>query len=103
LSSGIEPVGVILTPSRWKLRKAVKTVQQTLNELKVEMHPDKTFVGRVAQGLAFLSCQMKIGGAAWSSPADSESIGRTYHPALRAGCILAMHWRLRSTLDGVVG
>ena len=27
---------------------------QTLNELKVEKHPDKTFIGRIAKGLDFL-------------------------------------------------
>ena len=32
---------VILAPSRWKLRRAIRTVQQTLDELKVETHPDR--------------------------------------------------------------
>ena len=27
---------------------------QTLNELKVEKHPDKTFIGRIAKGFDFL-------------------------------------------------
>ena len=33
-------------------KKAVQIVNQTLNELKVEMHPDKTFIGQelVAMG-----------------------------------------------------
>lgn len=34
---------VIAAPSRWKLRKAVCIVNQVLNQLKVEKHPDKTF------------------------------------------------------------
>ena len=29
-------------------------VNQTLNELKVEKHPDKTFIGRIAKGFDFL-------------------------------------------------
>ncbi len=33
---------VILAPTRWKLRKAVQIVNRTLNELRVEKHPDKT-------------------------------------------------------------
>ena len=31
-------------------KKAVQIVNQTLNELKVEKHPDKTFIGRIAKG-----------------------------------------------------
>ena len=34
---------IVLSPNRWKLKKAIQIVNQTLNELKVEKHPDKTF------------------------------------------------------------
>ena len=39
--------GVILAPTRWKLRRAIKAVNETLAALKVEQHPDKTFIGRI--------------------------------------------------------
>jgi hypothetical protein len=42
---------VILAPSRWKLRAAIRLVNETLAELKVEQHPDKTFIGRVSRGV----------------------------------------------------
>ncbi len=45
---------VVLAPSRWKLRKAIATVNQTLAELQVEQHPDKTFIGSVSRGFDFL-------------------------------------------------
>jgi len=45
---------VILAPTRWKLRKAVAIVNQTLGQLKVEKHPDKTFIGRIERGFDFL-------------------------------------------------
>jgi len=45
---------IVLSPNRWKLKKAIQIVNQTLNELKVEKHPDKTFIGRVAKGFDFL-------------------------------------------------
>ena len=45
---------IVLSPNRWKLKKAVQIVNQTLNELKVEKHPDKTFIGRIAKGFDFL-------------------------------------------------
>jgi hypothetical protein len=45
---------VVLAPTRWKLRAAVRAVNEMLRELKVEQHPDKTFIGRIAKGFNFL-------------------------------------------------
>jgi RNA-directed DNA polymerase len=45
---------VILAPTRWKLRAAIRLVNQTLAELRVEQHPDKTFIGRISRGFDFL-------------------------------------------------
>ena len=52
---------VILAPTRWKLRKAIKATNQVMSELRVIKHPDKTFIGRVARGFDFLGY--------WFSPA----------------------------------
>jgi RNA-directed DNA polymerase len=41
-------------PTRWKLRAAIRVVNETLAELKVEQHPDKTFIGRISRGFDFL-------------------------------------------------
>lgn len=38
---------LILSPTRWKLRRAVRTLQQIFSRLKIRTHPDKTFVGRI--------------------------------------------------------
>lgn len=45
---------VILAPTRWSLRKAVRIVNETLDELRVQQHPDKTFIGKTSRGLSFL-------------------------------------------------
>ena len=45
---------VILAPTRWKLRAAIRLVNETLAELKLQQHPDKTFIGRVSRGFDFL-------------------------------------------------
>ena len=45
---------IVLSRNRWKLKKAIQIVNQTLNELKVKKHPDKTFIGRIAKGFDFL-------------------------------------------------
>ena len=38
---------IVIAPTRWKLRSAVRIVNETLNMLNDEQHPDKTFIGRV--------------------------------------------------------
>jgi hypothetical protein len=45
---------LILTPTRWKLKKAIRVLNQTFNELRLEQHPDKTLIGRVERGFDFL-------------------------------------------------
>jgi RNA-directed DNA polymerase len=59
--SGTEPYYVrymddilVLTKTRWQLRRAVRTLNQTFDELKVSQHPDKTFIGRIERGFDFL-------------------------------------------------
>ena len=53
---------VILSPTRWKLRKAVRIVNQTLTELKVRQHPEKTFIGRINRGFDFLGYAISRNG-----------------------------------------
>ncbi len=45
---------LILTKTRWKCRRAVKQHNQALNQLRLEKHPDKTFIGKVEKGFDFL-------------------------------------------------
>ncbi len=45
---------VVVAPTRWKLRRAVKKVNQVLASLNLEKHPDKTFIGRAVRGFTFL-------------------------------------------------
>src|SRR5438552_2164984 len=45
---------LVLAPTRWKLRQAVKVVNQVLTSLRLAKHPDKTFIGRIARGFDFL-------------------------------------------------
>ncbi|MGR3317917.1 MAG: reverse transcriptase domain-containing protein [Candidatus Anammoxibacter sp.] len=50
---------VVIAPTRWKLRKAIAIVNKTLDLLRVEQAPDKTFIGRVDHGFDFLGYSMK--------------------------------------------
>lgn len=45
---------MILAPTRWKLKKAIRVLDQTFNELRLEQHPDKTLIGRNERGFDFL-------------------------------------------------
>jgi RNA-directed DNA polymerase len=38
---------IVLSPSRWKLRKAIRIVNQHFEKLKLKQHPDKTDIGRI--------------------------------------------------------
>jgi len=44
---------LVLAPTRWKLRHAVKVVNQGLASLRLEKHPEKTLIGRIESGFAF--------------------------------------------------
>jgi RNA-directed DNA polymerase len=57
---------IVLAPTRWKLRQAIKTVNQTLNELKLGKHPDKTFIGRIERGFDFLGYRFSPRGLSLS-------------------------------------
>jgi RNA-directed DNA polymerase len=45
---------IVLAKTRWHLRKAVKTVNQHFNLLKVAQAPDKTFIAKISRGWDFL-------------------------------------------------
>jgi RNA-directed DNA polymerase len=45
---------LVLTDSRWRLRRAVRQVNQILDRLGLEKAPAKTFIGRVERGFDFL-------------------------------------------------
>jgi hypothetical protein len=48
---------VILCPTKWKMRRAVKVMHQTLHSLGLHVHPDKTFIEKVVRGSDFLGAQ----------------------------------------------
>ena len=50
---------VVFTNSRRQLRLAVKRAYRVLSSLKLKMHPDKTFIGKLAKGIDFLGYRIK--------------------------------------------
>lgn len=45
---------LVLAPTRWKLRRAVKILNETFNRLKLDNHADKIFIGKIDKGFDFL-------------------------------------------------
>ena len=45
---------LILSKTRWQNRTAIRQLNQILDTLKVEKHPDKTFIGKIEKGFDFL-------------------------------------------------
>ena len=89
---------VILAPTRWKLRRAIRVVNETLAALKVEQHPDKTFIGRICRGFDFLGYTFSpsgLGVAAKTLERFAARVTRLYEQgagATRIGAYVR-HWR----------
>ena len=90
---------LILAPTRWQLRSAVKVVNQTLGMLRLEKHPDKTFIGRIERGFDFLGYHFSpagLGVAAKTIANFIEKASRLYEqkrPAGSARATLEMYAR----------
>ena len=67
---------VILAPTRWKLRAAIRLVNQTLAELHVEQHHDKTIIGRISRGFDFLGYAFSPAGLDVAPPAIERCVER---------------------------
>jgi hypothetical protein len=73
---------VILAPGRWSLRRAIRIVNETLRELRVKQHPDKTFIGRIERGFTFLGYWITQKGVTGVAPSAwqgfQERVARLY-------------------------
>lgn len=73
---------VILTYSRWQLRKQVKQLNKYLASLGFEKHPDKTFIGKVSRGFdwlgAWLTDKVVVGIAPRALTNHREKVRRLY-------------------------
>ncbi len=102
---------VVMTNSRWALRRAVRRCNRVLDTLKVEKHPFKTFIGRIAHGFDFLGYRIEAalgsgGGAlAWPTLRNHlDKVTRLYEQgadAVRIGDYVRHWWRWGEVWDGV--
>ena len=67
---------VVLAPTRWKLRRAVKTVNGHLGVLDLDRHPAKTFIGRIEKGFDFLGYHFSRAGLTVASATVERFVER---------------------------
>ncbi|AFP30857.1 reverse transcriptase/maturase family protein [Marinobacter sp. BSs20148] len=67
---------IVLASTRWKLRKAIRSVSQVFERLGLEQHPDKTFIGRIEKGFDFLGYQFGEGKLTVSARTHQNHIRR---------------------------
>ena len=95
-------------PSRWKLRQAIKVVNEALNDLRVVKHPDKTFIGRIARGFDFLGYWFSAAGLSIARKTVERMVEkalRLYEQDAMVSCIEAclVRWRRWVKSGGRVG
>jgi hypothetical protein len=79
---------LILAPTRWQLRGAVRLVNASLRALDLEKHPDKTFIGRIERGFDFLGYRFGPHGLAMAAKTVANFIdkaSRLYEQERRTG------------------
>ena len=83
---------LVLSRTRWGLRRAVGTVNRVLQRLDLSQHPDKTFIGRIDRGFDFLGYhfsrdadgEQALGLAAVTVAKFKEKLFRLYEQARHA-------------------
>ena len=95
---------VVLAPTRWRLRRAVRLVNAVLERLCLSKHPGKTFIGRIERGFDFLGYRVSRSGltAARTTIRNAMEIAtRLYEHTSPLGMYLR-RWSgwLRGGLDG---
>ncbi|MDH5586534.1 MAG: reverse transcriptase domain-containing protein [Nitrospirota bacterium] len=53
---------LVMAPTRWKLKRAMRDVKEGLARLELATHPDKTWVGKAEQGFDFLGYHLNRDG-----------------------------------------
>jgi hypothetical protein len=73
---------VVMAPTRWRLRAAIKTVNELLAALKVKQHPDKTFIRARGSRLRLSRLSISVDWPDRRCPASGRELRRASYPAL---------------------
>lgn len=58
---------IVLTTTRHALKRSVRVTHKILEALKLRLHPDKTFIGKISRGFDYLGCYIEPKGARLST------------------------------------
>ena len=99
---------VWVIPTKSQLRQAIKKQYSVLHALRVEMHPDKTFIGKVIKGFDFLGFHITPTDVTVSNVALSrheQKMARLYEQGASATRIRAYRkrWLAWGIVVGLVG
>jgi RNA-directed DNA polymerase len=67
---------LILSPTRCKLKEAIRVLNETFNELSLEKHPDKTSMGRTEKGFDFLGFHFSPEGLSVAEKTTEKFLAR---------------------------
>ncbi|ENZ1993827.1 reverse transcriptase domain-containing protein [Salmonella enterica] len=65
---------LILSPTRWPLRRAVRMLNRHFAQAGFEQHPDKTFIGRVEKGFDWMGFRFTEKGCDGVAPRALQNI-----------------------------
>ena len=75
----------MLSPTRHKLRRAIKILNETFSSLGLEKRPGKTFIGRVERGFDFLGYHLTPGRLTLARATVERFLERAYRLTSIAG------------------
>ena len=84
---------LILTRTRWQLRRAVATLRQMLGELDLELHREKRFIGRTSTGFDFLGYRFQSGRRLRPAKQSLERLLTRSRRLYEQGATRAQLWR----------
>ena len=85
---------LVLAPTRWKLRRAVRVVQQVFNALGLRMHPEKAFIGRTEKGFEWLGYRVSPAGLTLATRTVQKFTARVYRLYEQQSKTRALSYRL---------
>lgn len=77
---------LILAPTHWKIRKAMAVIRSMLDALRLDIHPEKTFIGRILKGFNFLGYHFydgAVSAAVKTTAKMRETAARLYEQTRR--------------------
>jgi RNA-directed DNA polymerase len=67
---------LLLASTRWKLKRVIRVLSWTFNELKLEKHPEKTSIGRIERGFDFLGYHFSPDGVSVAQKTAENFLAR---------------------------